>query len=130
MNERIMKEVNEATDYAENAPYADPEDALKHVYAEKEGERIMAIMSYIDAITLAMKEEMERDERVFVLGEDVGRKGGVFKATNGFMNNLGNTVCWIHLLRNLRLQVLELVQQCTGCVQLLKCNLLTSSCRQ
>jgi len=29
----------------------------------------MPIMSYIDAITLAMKEEMERDERVFVLGE-------------------------------------------------------------
>ena len=29
--------VNEATDYAETAPYADPEDALKHVYAEKTG---------------------------------------------------------------------------------------------
>ena len=52
----------------------------------------MAVMSYIDAITLAMKEEMTRDERVFVLGEDVGRKGGVFKATNGFMMNLENTV--------------------------------------
>ena len=32
-----MKEVNEATDYAENAPYAEPEDALKHVYAEEGG---------------------------------------------------------------------------------------------
>ena len=28
-------------------------------------------MSYLDAINLAMKEEMERDERVFILGEDV-----------------------------------------------------------
>ena len=28
----------------------------------------MAVMSYIDAITLAMREEMERDEKVFVLG--------------------------------------------------------------
>ena len=37
INDRIMKEVNEATDYAENAPYAAPEDALKHVYAEQEG---------------------------------------------------------------------------------------------
>ena len=37
INDRIMKEVNEATDYAEAAPYAAPEDALKHVYAEKEG---------------------------------------------------------------------------------------------
>ncbi|XKH51102.1 alpha-ketoacid dehydrogenase subunit beta [Chryseomicrobium palamuruense] len=49
----------------------------------------MPIMSYIDAITLAMKEEMERDERVFVLGEDVGRKGGVFKATNGLYDQFG-----------------------------------------
>ncbi|MEK4486416.1 alpha-ketoacid dehydrogenase subunit beta [Psychrobacillus sp. FSL H8-0484] len=49
----------------------------------------MAIMSYIDAITLAMKEEMTRDERVFVLGEDVGRKGGVFKATNGLYDEFG-----------------------------------------
>lgn len=34
INDRVTKEVNEATDYAENAPYAAPEDALKHVYAE------------------------------------------------------------------------------------------------
>ena len=34
MNEEIAKEVNEATEYAENAPYADPESAMKHVYAE------------------------------------------------------------------------------------------------
>lgn len=49
----------------------------------------MPIMSYIDAITLAMKEEMERDERVFVLGEDVGKKGGVFKATQGLYDQFG-----------------------------------------
>ncbi|MDM5249004.1 MULTISPECIES: alpha-ketoacid dehydrogenase subunit beta [unclassified Lysinibacillus] len=49
----------------------------------------MAVMSYIDAITLAMKEEMERDERVFILGEDVGRKGGVFKATTGLYEQFG-----------------------------------------
>lgn len=38
LNDRIMTEVNEATDYAENAPYAAPEDALKHVYAEQGGD--------------------------------------------------------------------------------------------
>ncbi|MEK4486417.1 thiamine pyrophosphate-dependent dehydrogenase E1 component subunit alpha [Psychrobacillus sp. FSL H8-0484] len=37
INDRIMNEVNEATDYAEAAPYAAPEDAMKHVYAEKDG---------------------------------------------------------------------------------------------
>ncbi|WP_028399123.1 3-methyl-2-oxobutanoate dehydrogenase subunit beta [Ectobacillus panaciterrae] len=49
----------------------------------------MAVMSYIDAITLAMREEMERDKRVFVLGEDVGLKGGVFKATQGLYDRFG-----------------------------------------
>ena len=49
----------------------------------------MAVMSYIDAITLAMKEEMERDENVFILGEDVGHKGGVFKATQGLYDQFG-----------------------------------------
>ncbi|MFD2639614.1 thiamine pyrophosphate-dependent dehydrogenase E1 component subunit alpha [Piscibacillus salipiscarius] len=34
----LDKEINEATDYAENAPYAEPEDALKYVYADKGGE--------------------------------------------------------------------------------------------
>ena len=37
MEERIMKEVNEATDYAENAAYAEPESAMLHVYAEDGG---------------------------------------------------------------------------------------------
>ncbi len=49
----------------------------------------MAICSYIDAVTMAIREEMERDERVFVLGEDVGRKGGVFKATQGLYEQFG-----------------------------------------
>ncbi|MGJ7921290.1 thiamine pyrophosphate-dependent dehydrogenase E1 component subunit alpha [Neobacillus sp. LXY-4] len=35
INDRIMKTVNEATDYAENAPYAEPEHAMKYVYAEE-----------------------------------------------------------------------------------------------
>lgn len=49
----------------------------------------MAVMEYIDAIRLAMKEEMERDESVFVLGEDVGVKGGVFTTTKGLMDQFG-----------------------------------------
>ncbi|WP_336771785.1 alpha-ketoacid dehydrogenase subunit beta [Paenibacillus sp. MMO-58] len=49
----------------------------------------MAKMDYIDAIRLAMKEEMERDEDVFVLGEDVGVKGGVFTTTKGLLEQFG-----------------------------------------
>ena len=49
----------------------------------------MAVISYLEAIRQAMKEEMERDESVFVLGEDVGVKGGVFNATKGFFEQFG-----------------------------------------
>ncbi|MFC4808410.1 alpha-ketoacid dehydrogenase subunit beta [Paenibacillus sp. GCM10023250] len=49
----------------------------------------MPKMDYIDAIRLAMKEEMERDEDVFVLGEDVGYKGGVFTTTKGLLEQFG-----------------------------------------
>lgn len=49
----------------------------------------MAIMSYIQAVTTALREEMERDEKVFILGEDVGKKGGVFRATDGLYDQFG-----------------------------------------
>ncbi len=49
----------------------------------------MTIVSYIDAINQAMCEEMARDQKVFVLGEDVGLKGGVFKATQGLYEEFG-----------------------------------------
>lgn len=49
----------------------------------------MAVMTYIQAITSTLKEEMERDEKVFILGQDVGKKGGVFLATDGLFDEFG-----------------------------------------
>lgn len=49
----------------------------------------MPVISYIEAVKLAIKEEMERDSKVFILGEDVGLKGGVFKATEGLYDQFG-----------------------------------------
>jgi 2-oxoisovalerate dehydrogenase E1 component beta subunit len=46
-------------------------------------------MTYIQAIQSAMRDEMERDESVIVLGEDVGVKGGVFGATAGLQKQFG-----------------------------------------
>src|SRR5699024_2283502 len=59
INTEINNLVNEATDYAENAPYAEAES------------------------------EMKRDDKVFILGEDVGKKGGVFRATDGLYDEFG-----------------------------------------
>ena len=50
----------------------------------------MAELNTLEAIRGAMDEEMERDDRVMVLGEDVGRKGGVFGATEGLWAKYGD----------------------------------------
>lgn len=49
----------------------------------------MPILSYIEAVTQALREEMERDENVFIMGEDVGIRGGVFQATKGLIDEYG-----------------------------------------
>lgn len=49
----------------------------------------MAIISYLEAIHQALDEEMKRDERVFMIGEDVGKKGGVFGVTKGLQQKYG-----------------------------------------
>ncbi|MGA8941770.1 MAG: alpha-ketoacid dehydrogenase subunit beta [Thermoactinomyces sp.] len=50
----------------------------------------MPVISYIDAVTQALMEEMRRDPSVFVLGEDVGVRGGVFRATVGLYEEFGS----------------------------------------
>ncbi len=49
----------------------------------------MAVTTYIDAIKEGIWEEMEKDERVFILGEDVGIYGGAFKVTEGMLDKFG-----------------------------------------
>ncbi len=49
----------------------------------------MAETTYLEAIRQALWEEMEADERVFILGEDVGAYGGAFKVTRGMLDAFG-----------------------------------------
>lgn len=49
----------------------------------------MANLTLLQAINSALREEMKRDERVIVLGEDVGKNGGVFRATEGLFDEFG-----------------------------------------
>jgi 2-oxoisovalerate dehydrogenase E1 component beta subunit len=49
----------------------------------------MAVQNLIEAVREAMREEMRRDDKVFVMGEDVGRRGGVFLSTQGFIEEFG-----------------------------------------
>lgn len=49
----------------------------------------MTAMTYLDAISQAIREEMRRDEAVFLLGEDVGSYGGAFKVSAGLLEEFG-----------------------------------------
>ncbi|MCD8789331.1 alpha-ketoacid dehydrogenase subunit beta [Mammaliicoccus sciuri] len=49
----------------------------------------MPKLSYLDAINQAMDQAMEKDNNVFIIGEDVGLKGGVFGATKNLYNKYG-----------------------------------------
>jgi pyruvate dehydrogenase E1 component beta subunit len=50
----------------------------------------MAKMTMVQALNLALRQEMEKDDRVVVLGEDVGVDGGVFRVTDGLIDQFGD----------------------------------------
>src|SRR5262245_20679499 len=51
----------------------------------------MAVITYLEAIRKALDEEMARDERVFLIGEDIGAYGGAFKVTEGLLDRFGES---------------------------------------
>ena len=94
--ERVKDEVTKATRQGLDSPDAKPEDALTNVYAtgapsaiEPDPRGQTEDMNLVQAVRDALTREMERDERVMVLGEDVGPKGGVFLVTDGLYARFG-----------------------------------------
>jgi pyruvate/2-oxoglutarate/acetoin dehydrogenase E1 component len=49
----------------------------------------VAVKTYLQAISDGLRQEMRRDQRVFVIGEDIGVYGGAFKVTQGFQEEFG-----------------------------------------
>ena len=49
----------------------------------------MATLTYLQAISAALRDELRDDERVLVMGEDIGVFGGAFKVTDGFIDEFG-----------------------------------------
>lgn len=98
LRKEVQKEVDEAAAWAAKQPDPESDTALKHVYFEGDqglefetstpsGEP--AVM--VDAINHALHEEMERNPKMLVYGEDVaGGKGGVFTATRDLTAKFGN----------------------------------------
>ncbi|TME03256.1 MAG: hypothetical protein E6I71_10530, partial [Chloroflexi bacterium] len=94
--EQVKEEVTTATTKGMQADDPRPEDALTNVYAIEAPKAIEPAagveteeMNMVAALRSALAEEMERDERVMVMGEDVGKKGGVFLVTDGLRNRFG-----------------------------------------
>ncbi|HEY2599834.1 MAG TPA: dehydrogenase E1 component subunit alpha/beta [Candidatus Dormibacteraeota bacterium] len=94
--ERVKEEVSKATTEGMESPDAVGEDALTNVYGLNVPKAIdppegaeTEEMNMVSALRSALTEEMERDPRVMVLGEDVGKKGGVFLVTDGLYKRFG-----------------------------------------
>jgi len=62
--------------------------ALSRIHSER-SDFTMANLTLVQAINLALIQEMEKDDRVILLGEDVGRNGGVFRVTEGLWQRFG-----------------------------------------
>lgn len=50
----------------------------------------MPTLTYLEAISVGLREEMKRDENVFLIGEDIGVYGGAFKVTKDFIHEFGD----------------------------------------
>src|SRR5688572_558160 len=60
-------------------------DKPEHVRLTEQGKPV----TFLEAIREGIWEEMERDERVFLMGEDIGNYGGAFKMTDGMQQRFG-----------------------------------------
>jgi pyruvate/2-oxoglutarate/acetoin dehydrogenase E1 component len=77
----------------------------------------MAELTYLQAISDGLREEMRADESVFCLGEDIGRFGGAFKVTEGFIEEFGTDRVWDT----------PLARRSRGCDRCARCSSRTSS---
>jgi len=107
LNQSAKDKLKQAMAFSEASPQADPAELETDVYApspftvkdvEVEAtlrERVktdtdMREISYAEAIQEALREEMLRDDRVFVMGEDVGLYGGAYGATRRLFEEFGD----------------------------------------
>ena len=104
LEETMGKEVEEAEKFALNSPYPPVESLLDGLYtdiyvdsetsirnlaeAKKNGVKLKKIR-YVQALNEALREEMLRDERVFLMGEDIAIYGGAYQVTRGLYGEFG-----------------------------------------
>ena len=106
MEETVDQKLDNAMDFSNSSPEPDvsevftdvfaPSKFTKEDYAQDESLReqiaagkIERELTYAQAISEAMREEMDKDEKVFIMGEDVGLYGGAYGASRGLFEDFG-----------------------------------------
>jgi len=104
LEEEVAKEVEEAERFALSSPYpeidtlydglytdiyVDPETSTESLSKAKQLGLKMRKVRYVNALNEALREEMRRDERVFLMGEDIALYGGAYQVTRGLYKEFG-----------------------------------------
>jgi len=106
MEEVVKGKMDSAMQYTTESPSPDPSELETDVFApsvftvkdiedeaklrqQVENDTSLREISYAEAIQEALREEMQRDERVFLMGEDVGLYGGAYGASRGLFQEFG-----------------------------------------
>jgi len=106
MDQAVKDKMKSAIAFSDSSPEADPAELESDVFAPsvftvKDVENEAALrekvktdtsireISYADAIVEALREEMKRDDKVFLMGEDVGLYGGAYGASRGLFEEFG-----------------------------------------
>ena len=106
MNKEVKEKLKTAMEFSDASPSPDPAELETDVYSPSvftvkdieveadlrkkvSSDAEMREISYAEAIQEALREEMKRDERVFLMGEDVGLYGGAYGASRGLFDEFG-----------------------------------------
>ena len=98
---QLKREVDRAAEEAEEEQHPSPDSVTYHLYSDKKPEPIQSEhkrgdkVVLVDAINHTLKEEMAKNDKMYIFGQDVADgKGGVFTATTGITNHFGKDRCF------------------------------------
>lgn len=104
IEETVAQEIREAEEFALNSPYPsveslyddiyaetyiDPKTSVRSLVAAKNADLKTRKMTYRQALNEALREEMKRDQTVFLMGEDIAIYGGAYSVTKGLCEEFG-----------------------------------------
>ncbi|NLJ48627.1 MAG: pyruvate dehydrogenase (acetyl-transferring) E1 component subunit alpha [Candidatus Atribacteria bacterium] len=129
IDEEVENEITEAVEFADSSPYPPLEEIVKDVYveedfAEKERKKGVKIVlsfneynnnqtlrniTYRDALNEALREELNHDSNVVLIGEDIGLYGGAYGVTRGLWQDFGD-----ERVRNTPISEAAIIGCCVG----------------